>query len=154
MIYQEVSLFSTGAIPAGWTQPVYTISVDEKPRTQEIGLSAPDLSSVVDKHAAVGREYEHVRHSTVSVLAGIALHLGQIFANVEDRHRSLDFIAPLNDHYSTAATIRVVHDNDSAHISKETIIYLTSRQGRFEYVHTPKHGSWLKLIEYAFSKVS
>ena len=50
--------------------------------------------------------------------------------------------------------IRVVLDNHSAHISKETMAYLSSRPGRFEYVHTPKHGSWLNLIECAFSKMA
>ncbi len=35
---------------------------------------------------------------------------------------------------------RVVLDNHSAHISKETVAYLSERPGRFEYVHTPKHG--------------
>ncbi len=50
--------------------------------------------------------------------------------------------------------IRVVLDNHSAHISKETMAYLASRPGRFEYVHTPKHGSWLNLVESAFSKMA
>ena len=45
-------------------------------------------------------------------------------------------------------------DNHSAHISKETMPYLASRPGRFEYVHTPKHGSWLNLVESAFSKMA
>jgi hypothetical protein len=49
-------------------------------------------------------------------------------------------------HYPEDAIIRVVLDNHSAHISKETMTYLSSRPGRFEYVHTPKHGSWLKGI--------
>jgi transposase len=32
--------------------------------------------------------------------------------------------------------------------------FLATRPGRFEYVHTPKHGSWLNLIECAFSKMA
>jgi transposase len=52
------------------------------------------------------------------------------------------------------AIIRVVLDNHSAHISKETMAYLREHPGRFEYVHTPKHGSWLNLIECAFSKMA
>jgi len=32
--------------------------------------------------------------------------------------------------------------------------YLASLPNRFEYVHTPKHGSWLNLIESAFSKMA
>ena len=50
--------------------------------------------------------------------------------------------------------IRVVLDNHSAHNSKETMAYLASRPCRFEYVHTPKHGSWLNLVESAFSKMA
>ena len=34
------------------------------------------------------------------------------------------------------------------------LAYLASRPGRFEYVHTPKHGSWLNLVESAFSKMA
>src|SRR5665213_788986 len=47
-----------------------------------------------------------------------------------------------------------VLDNHSAHISKETMTYLGTRPGRFIYVHTPKHGSWLNLIESVFSKMA
>ena len=60
----------------------------------------------------------------------------------------------LDDYYPSEAIIRVVLDNHSAHISKETVAYLSTRPGRFEYVHTPKHGSWLNLIECAFSKMA
>ncbi len=31
---------------------------------------------------------------------------------------------------------------------------IQTRPGRFEYVHTPKHGSWLNLIECVFSKMA
>jgi transposase len=109
------------------------------------------------KASAVARDYEYVRRGTVSILAGIDLHSGHIFANVEDRHRSVEFIAllkRLDEYYPSEAIIRVVLDNHSAHISKETVAYLGTRPGRFEYVHTPKHGSWLNLIECAFSKMA
>jgi hypothetical protein len=46
------------------------------------------------------------------------------------------------------------HIDHSAHISRETRAYLATRPGRFEYVHTPKHGSWLNLIECAFLKMA
>ena len=32
--------------------------------------------------------------------------------------------------------------------------YLATRPNRFIYVHTPKHGSWLNLIEIFVSKIS
>jgi transposase len=50
--------------------------------------------------------------------------------------------------------IRIILDNHSAHISKETRRYLDSRPNRFKYVHTPKHGSWLNLVETLFGKMA
>src|SRR5450756_2415244 len=137
--------------------PSTPVSVDEKPGVQALGLSAPDLPPVPGVARTIGRDYEYVRHGTVSILAGIDLHSGHIFGNVEDRHRSVEFIAllkRLDAYYPAEAIIRVVLDNHSAHISKETMAYLSTRPGRFEYVHTPKHGSWLNLIECAFSKMA
>lgn len=157
MVYRDVSLYAPGAVHDARPNPIYTVSVDEKPGVRAIGLSAPDLPPVPGKASAVGRDYEYVRHGTVSILAGIDLHTGHIFANVEDRHRSIEFIGLLKQmdaHYPDQAIIRVVLDNHSAHISKETMAYLGTRPGRFEYVHTPKHGSWLNLIECAFSKMA
>lgn len=157
MVYRDVSIYAQGAVHDARPNPIYTVSVDEKPGVQAIGLTAPDLPPVPGKAATVGRDYEYVRHGTVSILAGIDLHSGHIFANVEDRHRSVEFIGllrQLDAHYPDQAIIRVVLDNHSAHISKETMAYLGERPGRFEYVHTPKHGSWLNLIECAFSKMA
>ena len=157
MVYQDVSLAAAGELQAERPHPVYTISVDEKPGVQALGLTAPDLPPVPGQAPTVSRDYEYVRHGTVSILAGIDLHTGQVLAHVEDRHRSSEFIAllrTLDAYYPPAATIRIVLDNHSAHISKETMAYLATRPGRFEYVHTPKHGSWLNLIECAFSKMA
>ena len=157
MVYRDVSLYTEGAVHDGRPNPIYTVSVDEKPGIQAIGLTAPDLPPVPGRAPTVGRDYEYVRHGTVSILAGIDLHSGHVFARVEDRHRSREFIALLksiDDYYPPEATVRIVLDNHSAHISKETMAYLATRPGRFEYVHTPKHGSWLNLIECAFSKMA
>ena len=157
LVYRDVSIYAEGAVHDGRPQPIYTVSVDEKPRVQAIGLTAPDLPPVPGEYSATGRDYEYIRRGTVSILAGIDLHSGHIFANVEDRHRSVEFIAllkRLDEYYPPEAIIRVVLDNHSAHISKETLAYLATRPGRFEYVHTPKHGSWLNLIECAFSKMA
>jgi transposase len=157
MVYRDVSLYTEGAVHDGRPNPIYTVSVDEKPGVQAIGLTAPDLPPVPGKAPAVGRDYEYVRHGTVSILAGIDLHAGHVFAQIEDRHRSREFIALLKSidaYYPPEALIRIVLDNHSSHISRETMTYLASRPGRFEYVHTPKHGSWLNLIECAFSKMA
>ncbi len=50
--------------------------------------------------------------------------------------------------------ICLVLDNHSAHISKETRQYLSTVPNRFEFTFTPKHGSWLDLVESFFGKVA
>ena len=139
------------------TPTTYTVSVDEKPGVQAIGTTAPDLPPVAGQQATLSRDHEYVRHGTLSILAALDLHTGEIIAEVEPHHRSREFVAlleRLHRHYPPDAVIRVVLDNHSAHISRETMAYLATRPGRFEYVHTPKHGSWLNLIECAFSKMA
>ncbi len=143
MVYRDVSLYTEGAVHDARPNPIYTVSVDEKPGVQAIGLTAPDLPPVPGKASAVGRDYEYVRHGTVSILAGIDLHSGHIFANVEQRHRSVEFIGllkQLDEHYPPEAIIRVVLDNHWAHISKETVTYLGTRPGRFVRAHAK---AWL-----------
>jgi transposase len=139
------------------SRPIYTVSIDEKPGVQAIQNTAPDLPPVAGKHPSVSRDYEYIRHGTVSLLSGIDLHDGHIFTQVHDRHRSAEFIAllkELDEYYPQESQIRVVLDNHSAHISKETMEYLETRPGRFTYVHTPTHGSWLNIIESVFSKMA
>lgn len=157
MVYQEVSLYANKVDQGNLSVPVYTVSVDEKPGVQAIGTIAPDLPPVPGREASLARDYEYVRYGTLSILAALDLHTGEIIANVESKHRSCEFIdllKRLDARYPADAVIRVVLDNHSAHVSKETMTYLASRPGRFEYVHTPKHGSWLNLIECAFSKMA
>lgn len=156
MVYQEVNLQNDGE-PTGGLPNMITVSIDEKPGVQAIGTVAPDLPPQPGKHKSVGRDYEYKRMGTVSIIAALDLHSGKIIAQVHDRHRSREFIELLKEldaFYPNECTIRIVLDNHSAHISKETMKYLASRPGRFVYVHTPKHGSWLNLIEMAFSKMA
>ena len=57
--------------------------------------------------------------------------------------------------YLEGDVIRIVCDNHSAHQSKEVQNYLATRPGgRFKFVFTPTHGSWLNLIESFFSKMT
>jgi transposase len=155
-IYKEVNLQNaageTGVIPR-----VITVSVDEKPGVQAIKNTAPDIMPEPGKQSRIMRDYEYERLGTLSILAALDLHNGHVTAQVHDRHRSREFISllkELDSYYPAESTIRVILDNHSAHISKETMAYLAGRPGRFEYVHTPKHGSWLNLVETLFGKMA
>jgi transposase len=156
LVYQEVAL--QNAQPANPTPAaVITVSLDEKPGVQAIENTAPDLPPQPQRHSGWSRDHEYVRHGTLSILAALDLHDGHLIAQVHPRHRSREHIMllkQLDAYYPAACTIRVILDNHSSHISKETMAYLASRPNRFVYVHTPKHGSWLNLIEMAFSRMA
>jgi transposase len=157
MVYQEVNLQNDSQSSDNVYPGMITVSVDEKPGVQAIDTVAPDLPPKPGRYKSTGRDYEYKRLGTVSILAALDLHDGKIIAQVHDRHRSREFIEllkELDSYYPKESTIRIVLDNHSAHVSKETMKYLQSRPGRFVYVHTPKHGSWLNLIETAFSKMA
>ena len=66
----------------------------------------------------------------------------------------MTFLKKLDEKYPKGDMIRIILDNHSAHTSKETQEYLNTVSGRFEFVFTPKHGSWLNMIEGFFSKIT
>ena len=155
-VYKEVALQNEAAQPDD-VPSIITVSMDEKPGVQAIKNVAPDIMPEPGKQSRMMRDYEYKRLGTLSILATLDLHDGHVIAQVHDKHRSSEFISLLKEmdaHYPAESNIRIILDNHSAHISKETMKYLASRPGRFLYVHTPKHGSWLNLIETLFSKMA
>src|ERR1700704_5493651 len=137
-------------------KPVTIVSYDEKPGIQAIATTAPDLPPVPGAYATFARDYEYKRHGTLSLLAGIDLLTGKVHALVKERHRSrefIEFLKLLDAAYPASTAIKLILDNHSAHISRETQAWLAAQPaGRFEFTFTPKHGSWLNLIEGFFSK--
>lgn len=136
-----------------------TVSYDAKPGIQAIGNTNEDLQpkTAGNNKGVILRDFEYERYGTVSLLAGINLHTGKITHITRDTHTSKDFIEWLemvDTEYKSKEKIRIILDNHSAHISKETKKYLQGKQNRFEFVFTPKHGSWLNIIETMFSKMA
>ena len=152
-VYQEVELLRNDE---GQSHTAI-ISYDEKPGIQAIENLAPDLPPVPGSHPTIARDHQYRRHGTVSLLAGIDLISGLVHGIVRDRHRSqefVEFLKTLDEHYAPGVSVRVILDNHSAHTSKETYAYLATKPGRFEFVFTPKHGSWLNLVEGFFAKMA
>jgi transposase len=158
-VYREVELLKQSAVARDGEAPaVAIVSFDEKPGLQAIGTTAPDLPPAPSRHQCVARDHEYVRHGTLSLLAGIDLLTGVVHASVEERHRSREvvaFLQKLDAAYPPATAIKLILDNHSAHVSKETKAWLAAQpKGRFTFVFTPKHGSWLNLVEGFFSKLA
>ena len=157
LVYREVALQNECSGEGSPAPGVITVSVDEKPGVQAIANTAPDLPPVAGRHPCVARDHEYKRLGTCSILAALDLHDGRVTARAERRHRSREFILLLKDldqSYPAECTIRLILDNHSSHISKETKAYLATHPNRFKYVHTPTHGSWLNIVETLFGKMA
>ena len=157
MVYKEIEIANKKCADENKSPDKISISYDEKPGIQAIGNTAPDLMPSPYIHSSLSRDHEYERHGTVSLLAGINLHDGKVTAIVRESHKSADFIEflkKLDIEHPKDLKIRLILDNHSAHISKETRGYLDSVPNRFEFVFTPTHGSWLNLIESFFSKMA
>jgi len=159
-VYREVKLLKETAAAAkrAPSDAVAIISYDEKPGIQAIATTAPDLPPAPGAHPTFARDHEYKRQGTVSLLAGIDLLTGQVHALVKDRHRSrefVEFLKLIDAAYPSHTAIKLILDNHSAHISKETKAWLAEQAaGRFQFTFTPKHGSWLNLVEGFFSKLA
>ena len=135
---------------------VHVLSYDEKPGIQAIATTAEDLLPD-DSHSTISRDYEYKRLGTLSLLTGIDLQTGEAIPLVSETHTSKDyieFLKILDAKYPAGDKIRMVLDNLAVHTSEETRKYLATVQGRFEFVFTPKHGSWLNMVEGFFSKMT
>ena len=159
VIYKQIELLfdENGEllIPAG-EQDIHTVSYDEKPGIQAIATTSPDLNPT-RKNGTIKRDYEYKRLGTVSLLAAIDLLTGEAIPLVRDTHNSddfIDFLKLLNERYPEGDTIQVILDNHSVHTSKKVKQFLLTLPNRFVFIFTPKHGSWLNMIEGFFGKMT
>lgn len=155
LVYREVEVLREAGDSEGM-RTAY-LSYDEKPGMQALRNVAPDRPPVPGDVVAFSRDPEYVRDGTWTLMAGIDLLTGHVHGQVVPRHRSREFIAflkKIDDVYPPETKIKIVLDNHSAHTSKETRAYLKTVPNRFEFVFTPKHGSWLNIIELFFSKMA
>lgn len=159
IVYKQIELlFDENVehlIPTG-EQDIHTVSYDEIPGIQAIATTSPDLNPTRE-NGAIKRDYEYKRLGTVSLLAAIDLLTGEAIPLVRDTHNSDDFIDSLkilNERYPKGDTIQVILDNHSVHTSKKVKQFLSTLPNRFVFIFTPKHGSWLNMIEGFFGKMT
>jgi transposase len=129
------------------------VCFDETPR-QLIGESRVPVAAKPGKPARV--DYEYVRNGTANVFMFVDAHRPWRHAKVTDHRTSRDFAECMRDlvdeHYPQAARIRVVLDNLSTHTPSalyETFDPAEARRilKRLEFHYTPKHASWLNMVE-------
>ena len=160
LVYKQLSMqFDEDGHLIPWEageEVVHVLSYDEKPGIQATAVTSEDL--LPDKnHSTINRDYEYRRLGTLSLLAGIDLQTGEAVPLVSQTHNSKDyieFLKILDNKYPKGDKIRLVLDNLKVHTSEETRKYLSTVPGRFDFVFTPKHGSWLNMVEGFFSKMT
>lgn len=152
----EMQFDESGKLIISEDTPIHVLSYDEKPGIQAIATTSDDLMPD-EKHSTINRDYEYKRLGTISLLAAIDLQTGEAIPLVRDKHSSteyIEFLKLLDDKYPKGDKIRIVLDNLKVHTSEATRKYLATVPGRFEFVFTPKHGSWLNMVEGFFSKMT
>jgi transposase len=127
------------------------ISIDEKTGIQAKSRKYAERPMAQGRPAR--REFEYVRHGTVSIIAAMEVATGQVWAERIRRNDSATFIAflrRLDQAIDPKLKIHLVLDNGSSHTSKATKAWLTTCP-RFSVTYTPKHASWLNMVELWFS---
>lgn len=152
----EMQFDESGKLIVSEDTPVHVLSYDKKPGIQAIATTSDDLMPD-EKHSTISRDYEYKRLGALSLLAAIDLQTGEAIPLVREKHSSkecIEFLKLLDDKYPKGDKIRIVLDNLKVHTSEATRKYLATVLGRFEFVFTPKHGSWLNMVEGFFSKMT
>jgi transposase len=128
------------------------VCMDESPR-QLIGEVKTPIPGAPGR--PVRYDYEYKRHGVCNVFMANEPLAGKRMVKVTERKTKQDwahFIAEIADCYQDARKITLVMDNLNTH--KPGSLYETfspqkAKQlwDRFEFVYTPKHGSWLNMAE-------
>jgi transposase len=139
------------AEPADARRPV--VCFDETPR-QLIGEERVPVRAEPGKRRRF--DYEYVRNGTANVFMFVDVNRPWRHAKVTDQRTSIDFAECMRDlvdeHYPDADRIRVVLDNLSAHSASALYQRFEPAEtrrilSRLEFHFTPKHASWLNMVE-------
>ena len=139
------------AEPPDERRPV--VCFDETPR-QLIGEERVPIRAEPGKQRRF--DYEYVRNGTANVFMFVDVNRPWRHAKVTDQRACIDFAECMRDlvdeHYPEAERIRVVLDNLSTHTRAALYQRFPPAEAhrilsRIEFHYTPKHASWLNMVE-------
>lgn len=128
------------------------VCMDETPR-QLIGQSRQAIAATPGQPER--EDYEYQRLGVCNVFMACEPLAGQRLTKVTERRTKIDwahFIADIAAHYPKAQRITLVMDNLNTHTPASLYEAFAPDKAkalwdRFEFIHTPKHGSWLNMAE-------
>jgi hypothetical protein len=128
----------------------HIISVDEKTGMQALERRYADIA--MRPGQPVRREFEYVRHGTLTLMGAFDVHAGKLFGFVSEDHNALTFVDLLDvvDTCYPEGRGHIICDNLSAHDTDDVLDWFDDHP-RWRRHFTPKHASWLNQIEGAFS---
>jgi transposase len=136
------------------------VCFDETP-VQLIGEARIPVQATPGKIARV--DYEYRRNGTANLFIFLDAHRPWRHVKVTDQRTAADFAECMRDladvHYPDADRIRVVMDNLSTHKPKNLYEVFPPEEARrilrrLEFHYTPKHASWLNMVEIEISVLS
>lgn len=130
------------------------LCVDEKTQLQALDRTQPMLPMRPDQIER--RTHDYKRNGTVQLYAALEVHAGHVVPRVEDRHRSQEFIAFMNQLLQVypEGEIHVILDNVATHRSEKVQLWHAKPKHRRVVFHfIPTYSSWLNLVEVLFNLV-
>lgn len=127
--------------------------VDEKTAIQALDRLDPVLP--LSPGRAERHGFEYYRHGTLALYAALDIKTGKVEGKTSERHRSVDFVAFLEELVKKARWAREVHivlDNLSAHKTALVREFL-DRNPKVKLHFTPTYSSWLNQVELWFAKI-
>lgn len=126
------------------------ISVDEKTGMQALERKHPDRLPVPGRRRK--REYEYKRHGTRTLIAAFDVRTGRVIGHCGERRRADDLMAFMERLALSypRGEVYIVWDNLNIHHGPRWEEFNARHGGRFHFVYTPLHASWLNQIEIWF----
>ena len=130
---------------------VHIVSVDEKTGMQAVERKYPSKPSRTGVEGQ--REYEYIRHGTQSLIAAFDVLSGGVWGHCGDTRTAedlMEFMEDLANNVYPEGQVIIIWDNLNIHGGERWEEFNKRHDGRFEFIHTPIHASWLNQIEIWF----
>jgi len=128
------------------------LCVDEKTQVQALDRTQPLLP--MRPGQIERRTHDYKRHGTIQLYAALEVHAGTLTAQIQERHRSREFLAFMNRllRLYPDGELHVILDNVSSHRSAEVARWQgRKRNARVHFHPIPTYSSWLNLVEVFFN---
>ena len=126
------------------------LCVDEKTQIQALDRTQPELPLRTGNPKRLTATYK--RHGTVSLIAALSVHVGEVTAKTIDKNDAEAFLAFLKKLYRMypGKDLHIIVDNWSAHKHQKVKEWVEKRK-RLTLHFTPTYSSWLNQIEIWFN---